>query len=361
MNSNEIYVLYGNQPVKMAKEILEAVKLADSIPKDAKIGIKPNLVVAKTPDSGATTHTELIEGVVQYLKEHGFDRIILLEGSWVGDSTQRAFKVCGYDRLTKEYGVPLFDTKHDTFVKRSYGGIDMEVCSKALEVDFLINMPVLKGHCQTSITCALKNMKGCITDREKRHFHSLGLHRPIAYLNKIRCADFVLVDGLCGDLDFEEGGNPVQMNRVIAGTDSVLIDSYAANLMGYTIDEIPYIGIAAKEGVGSCDLDNAEIIELNHDESKTTIQPTRRVKQLAGYAAPKDACSACYGNLIYALNRLEEKGCLYDLNGKIAIGQGYKGVQADGIGIGNCTLGFTHCVKGCPPKAVDIVNFLSKL
>ena len=33
-------------------------------------------------------------------------------------------------------------------------------------VDFLINVPVMKGHCQTKITCALKNMKGLIPNSE---------------------------------------------------------------------------------------------------------------------------------------------------------------------------------------------------
>lgn len=36
----------------------------------------------------------------------------------------------------------------------------------------------------------------------------------------------------------------------------------------------------------------------------------RRVEKLAGYARPKDACSACYGSLIYALDRLDEEGRL---------------------------------------------------
>ena len=46
----------------------------------------------------------------------------------------------------------------------------MEICCRALDADFLINLPVLKGHCQTAMTCALKNCKGCIPDREKRRF-----------------------------------------------------------------------------------------------------------------------------------------------------------------------------------------------
>ena len=45
-----------------------------------------------------------------------------------------------------------------------------------------------------------------------REHSLLGLHQ-----------DFVVVDNICGDLDFEDGGNPVVMNRIWAGTDPVLI------------------------------------------------------------------------------------------------------------------------------------------
>ena len=60
--------------------------------------------------------------------------------------------------------------------------MELEICREAKSLDFLINVPVMKGHCQTKITCALKNMKGLLPNREKRHFHAMGLHKPIAHL-----------------------------------------------------------------------------------------------------------------------------------------------------------------------------------
>ncbi len=127
----------------------------------------------------------------------------------------------------------------------------LSICDEMSRLDYLINMPVLKGgHCQTKITCALKNMKGCIPDSEKRRFHTLGLHRPIAALNWAVRSDLVIVDGLIGDLDFEEGGNPVQMDRVLVGSDPVLVDSYVAALLGYEPEDIPYITFAAGLGLG---------------------------------------------------------------------------------------------------------------
>jgi len=361
MKRNEIFVIYGDTPLEMTRQICEAAHLADLIPAAARIGLKPNLVVAKRPDSGATTHTEILEGCIQYLKEHGHNDIMIIEGSWVGDSTTRAFQVTEYDKLSRKYNVPLFDTKSDSYVKCTEGGITMEISKTALDLDFIINMPVLKGHCQTIVTGALKNLKGLLSDREKRHFHTLGLHKPIAYLNKIVKPGFVLGDGICGDLDFEEGGNPVVMNRIFCGIDPVLVDSYICQSMGYEPYDVDYIRIAEQIGVGSTDLASATITELNKDNSKVRPTSSRRVRQLASYVQEKDACSACYANLIQALARLDDRGLLGWLKKTpIQIGQGNRGKTGTCPGIGNCTRGFeTHCA-GCPPKTPEIIAYLEE-
>jgi uncharacterized protein (DUF362 family) len=360
MNNKDIHVIYGNKPKKMIKELLSSLNLEASIDKKAKIGIKPNLILAKPSSSGATTSPEMVSAVIEYLQSKGFNNISILEGSWVGDRTSSAFKVCGYEDISKQYNVPLYDLQKDSYKEYDANGMKINVCDKVMDIDFLINMPVLKGHCQTYITCALKNLKGCIPNTEKRKFHTMGLHKPIAYLNKVVKNGLIIVDGLMGDLNFEEGGNPVQMNRIIAGVDPVLIDAYVAELMGYEANDISYIEISDKIGVGSSDLNKANIVELNKDTLSSKIKFSRKIEKLSKHVEEKDACSACYGSLIHALERLNEKGKLNLLKNKIHIGQGYKGEEFQGLGIGSCTKGCEKSLMGCPPKAKDILNFIEK-
>lgn len=254
MNKNEIHVIYGSDSRKMIYDVLEKIQLIKELDVNMHIGIKPNLVVAKPAAEGATTSPSIVEGVIQYLQNHGCKNISIMEGSWVGDNTKRAFKVCGYEDISRKYNVPLYDLKEDSSVVRKVGDLELNICKKPLEVDFLINIPVLKAHCQTVMTCALKNLKGCIPDKEKRRFHSLGLTKPIGYLGKAIPVGMIIVDGMAGDLTFEEGGNPVQMDRIIIGKDPVLIDTYAASLLGHTKEDIEYIGVAESMGVGSGNL-----------------------------------------------------------------------------------------------------------
>jgi uncharacterized protein (DUF362 family) len=360
MDKEELIITYGTAVAKMTQQVLEKADLASMIPKDAQIGIKPNLVVAKPHETGATTSPVMVAALIEYLQQHGHKNIVIFEGSWIGDDTKRAFHICGYEKISREYGVPLIDMKDDAYEKVQAGPIEMEIGKTALNMDFFISMPVLKGHCQTMVTGALKNMKGCLSDREKRHFHLLGLHKPIAYVNTILHPDFILVDGLCGDLDFEEGGNPVPMNRIFCGLDPVLVDSYIASTMGYAPEEIGYIKLAAQLGVGTSDLGAAKVTVLGNDHSLVQNLRSRKVKKLALCVQEKEACSACYANLIQALARLDDQNRLsYFKKHPICIGQGFKGKEGS-MGSGSCTSGFDHHVPGCPPRTSDILNILTE-
>lgn len=361
MEKNEILIINGKNYKEMTKELLAAAKLAEQIgAKNKRIGLKPNVLGTMTPDSGATTHTELVEGTIEYLQEHGFQNIFITEGSWVGDRTAAAFALCGYPAIAQKYGVKLVDTQKDTYKAYDAKGMQLNVCDFPMSLDFLINMPVLKGHCQTTVTCALKNNKGLIPNSEKRRFHTMGLHRPIAHLATVVHNDFILVDNICGDLDFEEGGNPVTMNRILGFLDPVLCDAFVCETIGYRVEDAAYIGMAERLGVGCTDTSRAKVTELNEGyHAKGSIHMTHRVQKLAKYVEPKDACSACYGSLIYALGRLDDMGLLHKVNAKLAIGQGYKG-KAGAIGIGQCTSSFSKSCQGCPPKTVDIVEFLKR-
>lgn len=356
MKKNNLMVIYGQDIENMAYKLCEKINLASMIPDGIEVGLKPNYVVAKPASLGATTHPEILEGIIKYLHQNNIAKINIMESAWVGASTMRAFKACGAEDLAKKYNVKLTDLKKDEVVNLE--GID--VCKSALECDFLINLPVLKGHCQTHMTCALKNMKGAIPDSEKRAFHARGLFEPIGHLGKLLKPNLTIVDGICGDLSFEEGGNPIQMDRLIAGFDSVLIDSYACQLMGLKKSDAAYIQIAENYGAGKNFIDSETIIELNTPKETNTPYISNKALKFKKYVNENMACSACYGSLIFALSNMDNYK-LSKLNEKINIGQGFIDKKTDGIGIGNCCMYCNSYLKGCPPKASSIQKYLEEL
>lgn len=321
-----------------------------------RIGIKPNLVAPMEAYWGGTTHPEVVAGIVEYLQEKGFSNLVIMEGSWVGDKTSESYEVCGFKSLCEKYNVPFLDMQKEKGVPVQCGDMTLNICKSVLDLDFLINVPVLKGHCQTKITCALKNMKGLLPNSEKRRFHALGLHDPIAHLGLAIHQDFIVVDNICGDLDFEDGGNPIEMNRVLAAVDPVLMDAYVCDMMYYLPEEVPYITKAAALGVGCADIRQAEIHALDGNPG-APIPKSRKVVELADAVEEVESCSACYGNLIPALDRLKQEGLLSNLTTRISIGQGYRN-QEGTLGIGHCTRHFTHHLEGCPPTEEEIYEFL---
>lgn len=359
MNRN-LYMIYGQDAKAMTIALMEAANIKDEIPKNAKIGLKPNLVVAKDPDSGATTHTGILEGCIEYLQANGHKNITIMEGSWVGDNTKRAFKVTGYDRVAEKYGVGLIDLKGDKTRSVDTKIGKMSICVTPLETDYLISLPVLKGHCQTVMTCALKNNKGCLPDSEKRRFHSLGLDEPIAALGAAFRPNLTIVDSICGDLDFEEGGTPIQTNRMFLGHDQVQIDAFGCCLMGIDKYDVAYIGLAEKYGAGSSDFSEDDIVYLNQPTAATGFpRPTGIVSRLTKNVEQREACSACFGNLVHALYRMEHE-YHNTFRDHISIGQGFKDEIIEGIGIGRCCKNADCCVMGCPPSAESIINALMK-
>ncbi|MBQ3270226.1 MAG: DUF362 domain-containing protein [Clostridia bacterium] len=352
-----IFQMYGQDAHEMTLKLLEASNAAALAPAGGSVALKPNLVIAGTPESGATTHPGVLSGAIEYFRAHGVGDISVIEGSWVGDDTMRAMRRAGYDEVCKRYGVPFYDLKRDATrpVQTAIGKID--ICARALDAGLLVDLPVLKGHCQTVMTCALKNLKGCLPDREKRRFHAMGLMKPIAALAAALKPGLIVVDSICGDLNFEEGGTPIQTNRMYLGTDAVQLDAYGASLMGLRLSDVPYIELAERYGAGRASFDAGDIVDLNAPSdaapyprpSGTVARLTRRVRQ-------DRACSACFANLVRALY---SSGRGEDVD--ICIGQGWQGKAFDGLGVGRCCKGATRCVAGCPPTAQAIADALEDM
>ena len=340
-----IYVNYGTDWENITYDCLKASDIGDYLKTGMSVAIKPNLVNATHPSNGATTHPEVVIGIIRFLKDFGVKNIKVTESSSVGQNTKQAYKICGYETIEKKYGVPLVDLKNAPSNTLSHGGFDIKIAKQALETDFLISVPVLKAHCQTRLTCCMKNLKGCIPESEMRRFHTLGLHKPIAALAALLPVHYCVVDGICGDLSFEEGGTPVEANRVMAGRDPIEIDCYAAELIGYRPQDIGYLDITG--------IKKYEVTEFNTDKkSKEQKKSARISERYSGNIDENQACSVCYAALVFALHRSRSSK-------KTCIGQGFKGKSGGDLGIGTCTSGFTNHVSGCPPKAVDIIEALN--
>jgi len=69
-----------------------------------------------------------------------------------------------------------------------------------------------------------------------------------------------VIDGIIAGEVYETSGNPVEMNLIIAGRDPVAVDAVGAAVIGIPPEDVKHLSLAEKKGLGTCDLNQIEII-----------------------------------------------------------------------------------------------------
>ena len=113
-------------------------------------------------------------------------------------------------------------------------------------------------------------------------------------------------------------------------------------------------------GAGCADWTQARIRELNPPVSQVVKTGRRKVVEVADAVEEVESCSACYGYLIPALDRLKEEG----VSGKTGYEDMYRtGISGKDRNAWNRQLHQGVCflsVQGCPPTDEEIYQFLKK-
>jgi len=151
----------------------------------------------------------------------------------------------GYRELADEKNVELFNLSEDSRVEEKVEVNGREIrfwvpCS-LLETDLFINVPKMKLARETHITCALKNIFGCISSPRKIVYHQY-LHEAIVGINKILHPQLTIVDGLVA-----LSRVPVKLSLIMGGADPFSVDWISSQIMGYEPSKIGFMRIGIEE------------------------------------------------------------------------------------------------------------------
>ncbi|MBN2028259.1 MAG: DUF362 domain-containing protein [Actinobacteria bacterium] len=223
-----------------------------------KVVVKPNICAAKDSASGTVTDPEITAEVCRLAALAGGE-VTVAESPIYPFKSSRVFPRAGYGDFEARYGFPLVDIDTDDCVEiKVPGGVAVQrevVAKRVLEADRVINVPVLKTHLQTTVTCALKNLKGVVPAREKHIIHVAGLDDGIVDINTVVRTDLVVVDAI----DCMEGtggpanGRPLHLGLIIAGDNPVEVDSVCLRIMGVDPRRVDHVRRAAERGLGRLD------------------------------------------------------------------------------------------------------------
>jgi uncharacterized protein (DUF362 family) len=233
--------------------VSEALDLIDFKPHEEvkSVVIKPNLAYYWDAATGYTTDPRVVAGIIDYTREKcGEDvDIKIVEADASAMRTKYAFKVLGYEKLATEKEVELFNLSEDVLIEKTVRvnkrDITYKVPELLLKSDLFINVPKLKIMKTVKVTCAMKNIFGCIGFARKIVYHPF-LNEAVVGINKILHPHLTVVDGLVA-----LGRYPLKLGLIMASVDPFSIDWVASQIMGYKPSKVKFLRIAMKEDFGN--------------------------------------------------------------------------------------------------------------
>jgi len=366
------------QDERVEEAVRRAVDLAGDFPtvSGATVLIKPNVVSPSPSGSGKITDARLTEAVAKIVLEQNPKCVIIGEGSSVGYDfpgrvdSMHCLEVSGTAEVARRLGADLVDLNRDEIVEvRAENAFVMEtfgVAKTAWKADLTIDLPVIKTHVRTGITCGLKNMKGVLPGDEKKRTHRLGLDRAIVDLNRLVRPDYAVVDAIvCMEGTNAYPDDCVRLDRVLAGADVVAVDAVCVAVAGFDVNQIFHVKLAGEEGLGTADLDQIEVRGESVAAATRPFVPHQaaaRTRFGEATIVEKDACTGCMGEMVSTfiyLNRAGFGDRLKDLTLVLGTPDDVSSTAGAHVIIGKCARTFRVrgvFVPGCPPHGIEITD-----
>jgi len=344
--------------------------------------IKPNLVEPADPDSGQITNPEVVEAIARYCLDCGAGRVIIGEGPgyYQPESCLReCFTHTGISEVANRLGVEwvLFD-EHGY---RTFSGVSRHTPGKfrvtefAFNCDKFINVPALKTHYLTTVTLAMKNLKGCLKREDKPLFHHYDLPRAVVELNKIVRPTLNVIDCTARTIahqlgwGYRPGQEQTGGGVLIASSDIVATDAVGSALMGIDPGQVRTVSIGAASGLGEGELTRIDIVGEELKRLKFRVKlPQEELREsfpLLEIVGAEKACSGCLIPLLSNLLLLRERGVKLERPLTIFLGRKPEVLRDRAwLAIGNCAAvsrrNRANWVGGCPPDKEELSRRLVK-
>jgi hypothetical protein len=157
----------------------------------------------------------------------------------------------------------------------------------------------------------------------------------------------------------------VPLGRVVAGADVVAADAVCAAIMGFDVEQIHHVQLAAEAGLGVADLDQIEVRGEPIAAVRTRFVPYQeaaRERFGAVMIIERNTCTGCMGELaslfIY-LRRAGFEGRFEDLALIMGTPDAVPELHKKMVVIGKCARDYRDrgvYVAGCPPHGMAITD-----
>lgn len=261
---------YQYEEVKRAlDESLDLIDALDFVRPGMKIGIKANLVTGSSADKAITTHPVLLKRLCEILTDKGASVVIgdSPGGLYTQAFVQNVYKSCGlYElensavSLNTDFSIKDGKFQDAVFLKSFIytGWLD--------DVDAIIGFSKLKTHAMMGMSCAVKNMFGCIPGTTKPDYHmrfpeEKAFANVMVDLNEFFKPVLYIVDAIDG----MEGNGPTagekrHIGAVLASKRPYSLDMVCASMIGMGISDVQTLLVANERGLGPKDINEVSVL-----------------------------------------------------------------------------------------------------
>jgi len=218
----------------------------------SRVLVKPNLVAARTAHL-STTHPAVVRAACAYLLDLGA-KVVVADSPAFG-SARSVARQSGLLAALEGLPVDLRGLSRPTKLKLFFGA-SVGVSRDALGADAILSLPKVKAHNQMRLTCAVKNLFGCVVGGRKawahcrfgdraNHFESMLLEVAAALPPTWALADGVVAMSGRGPT----GGSPCPLSLLGASADAHALDVAIYGILGATPDIVPLWREARARGI----------------------------------------------------------------------------------------------------------------
>ena len=236
----------------------EALKVERELTPGMRILLKPNLLYGKKPEAGVTTNPAILKAVIRWLTERGFTNLVVAESSGGLYNAEYMRGVYGASGL-RVPGIQEYLNKEFTFkavpTREGFQTRVFNLITPVTEAEYIINLPKLKTHAMTTVSCGVKNLFGTIPglqkpDMHRRYPRTEDFVRMLCELCETVKPSLTLLDAVDSMEGNGPGGGTVRHTGLtLCARDVYALDVTAVRFMGLGPDAMPHLRAAREMGL----------------------------------------------------------------------------------------------------------------
>ena len=259
----DLAVIQGESPAAITKEAITSIGgMKRFISRGDKVLIKPNIGWDRTPKQAACTNPEVVKTLVELSFEAGAKQVKVIDNPC--NQAKRTYVRSGIAEAAKEAGAKAPFPNPHKLKKIPLNGEwlkEWEVYTDFIEIDKIINVPIVKNHSLSKVTIGMKNWLGALGGN-RNQLHQ-DLDRSMVDLSSFFKPCLTVMDAYRILVrNGPQGGrlSDVELRKTVAaGVDYVALDTLGASYLDLSPNELPYLQLANQKGLGEINLDKLQI------------------------------------------------------------------------------------------------------